>query len=125
MATTPGTTSVSPSMGSIWWRSTPRQRRAMELIDSLAASGTRRGLRSVGADAGHFEARLDGAGGAGGFAGPGIDQDDMAAGLDEQAGIRAEHAVGREVMAFHGAAELGGVGVGKEPGRRVRVVAVA
>jgi hypothetical protein len=49
----------------------------------------------------------------------------MASGFDEQAGIRAEHVVRREVTAFQGAAEIGGVGVGEQPGCRVRVIAVA
>src|ERR1017187_1076093 len=57
------------------------------------------------ADAGHFEARLYGAGGAGIFACPGIHEHDMASGLDEQSGIGAEHVVRGEVMAFQGAAE--------------------
>jgi hypothetical protein len=87
--------------------------------------GENHGIDILGADAGHFQARLDGAGSAGGFTGPGIDQDDMTPGFDEQAGIRAKHAFQRETMAFHGAVQFGGVGVGEEPGRRVGVVAVA
>src|SRR5450759_5017672 len=83
------------------------------------------GIDILWADTGPFEARLNGAVGAGIFASPGIDQHDMASGFDEQAGIWAEHVVRREAMAFQGAAEIGGVGVGEEPGRRVRVMAVA
>src|ERR1035438_3814084 len=87
--------------------------------------GEDHGVDILGADAGHLEARLDGAGSGGVFAGPGIHEHDMASGFDEQACIGAEHFVGREVMAFQGAAEIGGVGVGEEPGSRVRVIAVA
>ena len=73
------------------------------------------GIDILGADAGHFEARLDGAGSAGVFAGPGIDQHDMPYGFDEQAGIRAEHGVLGQVMAFQRPAEIGRVGVGEKP----------
>jgi len=47
------------------------------------------GIDIPGADAGNFQAGLYGAGAAGILAGAGIDQDGMAAGFYEQAGIRA------------------------------------
>ena len=83
------------------------------------------GIDILGAYAGHVQARLNGAGRTGVFACPGIDDHDMASGFDQQAGIRAEHGVLGQMMAFQFAAEIGGVGVGEEPGCRVRIVAVA
>ena len=62
------------------------------------------GIDILRPDAGHFQARLNGAGRAGVFACPGIDQRDMASGFDQQAGIRAEHGVLRQMMAFQLAA---------------------
>ena len=65
--------------------------------------------------AGHFQARLDGAGGAGVFACPGIDQHDMASRFDQQAGIRAKYGVLGQMMTFQRLAQFGGIGVGEEP----------
>jgi hypothetical protein len=78
-----------------------------------------------GPDAGHFQPRLDRTAGAGVFAGPGIDQHDVSTGLDQQAGVRAQHGVLGQVMTLQRLAQFGGIGVRKEPRRRVRIIAVA
>ena len=65
------------------------------------------GIDIVGTDAGDFEARLNGSGGARVLAGAGIDEDDVAAGFDEQAGIGAEDGFRRLAAAFEGVLELG------------------
>jgi hypothetical protein len=82
------------------------------------------GIDIAGADAGDFEARLNGSGGAGILAGAGIDEDDAAASFDEQAGIGAEDGFGRLAAALEGELEFLRIGVGKEPGDRVGIVAI-